>query len=450
MSATTSTNAIFTGTSQFSSDFQQVITRATAIASLPITELNNQVTTLNSQATELNTLDTQFSGLQTAVANIASATGGSSYQATVSDPSVVGVTLTDGATQGTYSIDVVDPGSYATSLTADTWNPTGSDSYELTLDGGKTTYAINTTDDTATGVAAAINAQYSDQVQAAVVNVGTSADPDYRISLEATQLGAETPDILDNGTSLQTQQTVGDEAQYIVDGSGMQENSTSQSVTISPGVTVNLLQADDGNPVTITVTQSTSALSDALSAFATAYNSAVDEVDQSHGQTGGALAGQPIVDELSQILDSIATYTDPSSSLSGLTDLGLTLDDQGHLTYNGLTLESSYLNNPSAVPQFLGSATGGGFLEMATNAMTTVEDPNTGLLATQNNQVSSEITDLQNQITDKQDRVNEMTTEITQQMDNADSLCATLEQQYNYLSGMFSAMQTADQMYANE
>ena len=68
MSTTSTTPAAFTGTSAYSADFANVIARAVAIASLPITQLTNSQTTLTSQSTELTTLDTKFTALQRAVA----------------------------------------------------------------------------------------------------------------------------------------------------------------------------------------------------------------------------------------------------------------------------------------------------------------------------------------------------------------------------------------------
>ena len=67
----TSSSSIFTGSSQFSQDFQNVISRATAIASLPITQLNTDKTNLSSQADALTGIDGKFKALQTAIQGIA-------------------------------------------------------------------------------------------------------------------------------------------------------------------------------------------------------------------------------------------------------------------------------------------------------------------------------------------------------------------------------------------
>src|SRR5208283_4637732 len=95
VTASTSNGTMFTGTSQYSQDFQNVITRAVAIASLPITLLTNQQTTLTNQSTALTKLDTDFTALQTAVQGIQSALDGSSYQTTISDPTVVSASVAD-------------------------------------------------------------------------------------------------------------------------------------------------------------------------------------------------------------------------------------------------------------------------------------------------------------------------------------------------------------------
>src|ERR1700682_6500831 len=129
------TNTIFTGGSQFSADFQNVITRAVNIASLPIGQLNNQKTTLTNQSTALSSLDASFVVLQSAVTGIANAFGGSSLQASISDTSKVGVALGSMAAAGTYSINITDAGTYATSITAANWDASAGPVYKLSLNG---------------------------------------------------------------------------------------------------------------------------------------------------------------------------------------------------------------------------------------------------------------------------------------------------------------------------
>jgi flagellar hook-associated protein 2 len=450
-SSSSNPTGIFTGTSAYSQDFQNIIERAVAIASLPITLLTNQQTTLTNQSNELSTLDTKFTALQTAIQGISDAMSGASYDTTVSDPSVVSASVSDGAAEGVYSIEVNNIGSYATSLSTNTWDstaaPAGTTStYSLVV--GGTTYSFSPADNSAATVASTINSQYGNLVNATAVNVGSASSPDYRISLQNTTLGATTLDIQDSsGASLQTQQQGGEEAEYEVNNSGVIVDSNTRNVSIATGLNLNLLATSSG-PVDVTVTRSTSALSTALSTFADAYNAAATELDNQRGQSGGALQGQSIVNNLSQALSSISTYTS-SDGVGSLSNLGLSLGTNGQITYDATALMAADFGNSAGVAAFLGSASGGGFLEAATNTMTGLEDPTTGLVKTSETNLQSEITSLGTTITDKQNTVADMQTQLTNQMAQADAAIASMEQQYSYLSSMFSAMQTADQMYAN-
>jgi flagellar capping protein FliD len=108
---------------------------------------------------------------------------------------------------------------------------------------------------------------------------------------------------------------------------------------------------------------------------------------------------------------------------------------------------SADLTSSTGVTAFLGSATGGGFLKNATDALTSLEDPTTGLLKTVEADTKAQATKLGTTIAAKQATVDAMQLQMQNQMAAADALVASMEQQYNYLSGLFQAQQTADQMY---
>jgi flagellar hook-associated protein 2 len=450
--STSGSSGAFTGASDYSQDLQDVLNRAVAIAELPITQLTNQQTTVQNQYSELSSIAKDLSSLQSAVQDIAQATGGSSFETDISDPSVVSASTGDGVVAGSYSIEVDSIGAYASSLSASNWTGTSSDpggTYSLVING--TSYQIDSTDGSAASVAAAINAQYGSQVQATVVNVGSDTSPDQRISLQATTLGAQTLDIQDsNGNSLQAQGPAGSQAQYIVDGSGETVTSDSRSVTIASGLTVNLLSSDPGNPVTITVNGTDSALSSALSSFASAYNQVVTDLQSQRGQNAGPLQGQSILSEITQAIGNMATYfTSSSSGVNGLAGLGLSLSENGQLTFDSQTLDSAYNANPAAVTSFLGSASGGGWLESATNTRTNLIDPNTGLVTNEETNLQSQSTSIGNQITAKQSQVTSLQTTLQNQMAAADALISTLEQQDNFLTQMMQAEQIDSQAIAN-
>ena len=652
MGTTSTAPVYFTGTSAYSTDFNNVVSRAVAIATLPITLLTTNQTNLTNQSTELTALDTKFTALQSAIQQIGTALGGSSYQTSVSSPNVLDVSVADGAQEGYYSMNVTSIGAYESSMSTQNWNvPKGSNgkpttftlvvgnqnysvtgadnsaqsvaaainanygnlvqattvnvapgdtrislnsatlgqtnldilnipasatptslqqqasagyaisqttaswdssgnpaTYTLTVGGNQ--YNLTPASNSAADVASAINAAYGGQVRAAVVDLGTGTNHDYRISLQSTtpgpMNGSTTLDLLQNagGAGLQTQQipalslsaaswnatadatgsrstynlvigsskysftpadnsaasvaaainglyggqvhasvvdlgtggspdyrialqgpagttydiqkttatnyqkeqTAGALASYEVNSSGVTNTSTTRNITISDGITATLVGTSGGSPVGITVTRSTSALDTALSGFTDAYNAAVDELGTQRGQSAGALGGQSIVNQLSSLLSSISTYSS-SGQINGLSALGLDLGTDGHITYNNFTLMAADLASSTSVTSFLGSATGGGFLKTATDALTSVEDPTTGLLKTLETDTKSQITSLGTTISAKQAAVDAMQLTMQNQMASADALIASMEQQYSYLSGMFQAQETADAMY---
>jgi flagellar hook-associated protein 2 len=316
-----------------------------------------------------------------------------------------------------------------------------------TLVVGSNTYQFTPADNTAATVAATINAQFGSMVQAAVV--GTPGQPGYGISLQSATQGSSVSLDLQKTTAVsyqaQNPQTAGKLAQYSIDG-GPTVTSNSRSVTVSNGVTLNL----QGTGATdVTVTRSTSALSSALSSFADTYNAVVDELAKQRGQSAGPLQGQSILTILSQTLSSISTYNDASGQIGGLASLGLSFDpsNNGHLDFNAFALMATDFSNSAGVSAFLGSATSGGFLKAATDALKGLEDPTAGFLKTAESDLKTQITNIGNQIATKQSQVDQLQATLTKQMAAADAMIASLEQQYSYLTSMFQAQQTADQMY---
>ena len=274
-------------------------------------------------------------------------------------------------------------------------------------------------------------------MQATIVNVGGPNAPNYQLSLQSTQLGNITIQLSD-GSNLMGHLTAGAPAQYQVNGSPATPiSSSTDTVTVAPGATVNLLQAGTS---TINVSQSASAISNALSSFATAYNSSVDELAKSRGQNAGALSGDSVVFSLTNSLNQLANYTGTSGSFTSLESLGLTFDTNGHLNFDPTALSTVSSSQLSDLTSFLGSATGGGFLQFATNMLTGIEDPTSGLLPTAISSTANEITQENQQISDQQDQINQLQTSLQAQMSQADSTIASLESQNSYFTSLFQSM----------
>src|SRR5215469_11894518 len=77
----------FNGTSQYAQDLENALTRAVQIASMPITQLQNQRSLLTEQQQAYQSLEGKVADVGTAIQGLVSAMGTSSYSANNSNPS---------------------------------------------------------------------------------------------------------------------------------------------------------------------------------------------------------------------------------------------------------------------------------------------------------------------------------------------------------------------------
>jgi flagellar hook-associated protein 2 len=444
---TTSTPAAFLGNSAFSTDLQAVITRAVNIASLPITQLQNQLNTLTGQQTELQTLGSKFQSVQNALDSIGSASSADSFAATVDDPSVASVSVGSGAQAGNYAVDILSVGSQTNTISPNSLlavsdpasgNISASSAFTLTVDGQ--TFSISDASNSLNELAKAINASGAG-VQATIVNVGGST-PDYRLSLQGTHYAPTIIQLNDGSQDLLNTLATGSYVSYKVNGADTTATSDSRTFSIAAGVTVHALTTGAAN---IGVAQNVTGIQSSIGSFVAAFNAAVDEVQQNRGQNGGALAGQSIVSQLSGALRNLADYTPASGSpdIQSITDLGLTFDQTGHLQFDSSVYSDAAGSSLSNVLNFLGSETDGGFLQAAHNILTSVTDSTNGLVASDITTTGASVTNLTKKISSQQDTVTHMQTNLIQQMSKADAAISAMEQQLTQITNLFAAMQQA-------
>jgi flagellar hook-associated protein 2 len=441
------TPATFLGNSAFSADLQQVITRAVNIASLPITQLQNQLSVLTNQQTELQTLGSKFQSLQNALDSIDSASSADSFSASVDDPSVASALVGSGAQAGNYSVDILSVGSQTNTISPNTLlavadpasgNISASSAFTLTVDGQ--TFSISDASNSLNELAQAINASGAG-VQATIVNVGGST-PDYRLSLQGTHYAPTSIQLNDGSQDLLNTLATGSYVSYKVNGADTTATSDTRTFSISAGVTVHALTTGTAN---IGVAQDVAGIQSAIGSFVSAFNAAVDELQQNRGQNGGALAGQSIISQLSGALRNLADYTPTSGSpdIQSVADLGLTFDQTGHLQFDSSVYSAAAGSSLSNVLNFLGSETGGGFLQAAHNILTSVTDSTNGLVANDISATGASVTNLTKKISSKQDTVTQMQTNLIQQMSRADAAISAMEQQVTQITNLFAAMQQA-------
>ncbi len=436
----------FTGVSKFATSLQSVLSRAVSIASLPLDSLNAGLNTLDSKQSALQSIETPFLNLQQSITSLQSTIKSSLLDSSVSDASTVTATVSSGALAGSYSIEVDSLGSWSNALStsgsdvvSDPTTQSISSSSSLNLTVGSSTTTITPSGSSLQSLVTAINTQASDKVQATLVNVGSNTAPDYRLSLRAVNLGSDSIDLTDGTGDLISSSSAGTLATYKVAGSSTSISSNSRTVTLAPGLIVNLKgQSPSGVSTTINVLNNPAPLSAALSSFANAYNSAVDAVSTQHGQNAGPLQGDSLLESLTQTLNRLGTYSNGSPS-SSLASYGLSLDQTGHLSVDSTAFNTAANSNFAGLLSVLGGSTSGGFLKTATDLLSGIEDPVHGLIRNEQSSVATAITAQQTRITNEQAVVNTLQTNLTAQIAKADSTIASLESQVSYVTGLFAA-----------
>lgn len=434
----------FTGNSSYAADLQSAITRAIGFANLPVSLLQNKTNQINNQQTALASLNSKFQSLGTALSAVEKGNTIGSLVASATDSSIVGASATVGAKAGRYTVNVVSLGSQTNAISDDALTTVtdasattiGSGSgYSLTVDGK--TFSLSGATTNLNGLADAINSSGAG-VSATVINIGGPNSPDYRLSLLSSKYSPSAITLKDStNTSLLDTLSTGSYVQYQVNGQPSTPiNSESRTLNFATGLTVTAYKAGSTD---VNVTSSSASLSIGLSALASAYNNAFDELTKSRGQNNGPLSGESIISTLTQSLRSLVNSGSAGGSIQSIADLGLTYDKDGHLNFDSSVLASAMTNSPSDVASFVGSSTSG-FLKGAEAIVNSVNDSTTGIIAQSTTSNATQLTNLGTKISSLQDRITLLQTSLTAKMTKADATISSLQSQTTYYTNLFAQM----------
>jgi flagellar hook-associated protein 2 len=533
----------FAGVSQFSSDFQSVLTRAVQIAQLPVQALQNDQTTLQGEQQALTALEPDLTSVGSAIAALGTLSANGGLGASSSNSSIVTAVNTGASGEASYTIsNIMSLASAAqeTSLTGYANSATApiSASGYVNLVVGSNTYQLNISgNNNLTGLETAIN-NAGAGVNATILTTGTGATPDF-LTISANSPGATTLQLNDltNPTDLVSNTNSGTETSLttyanpsstpvsskgylnLVVGSktynlniasnnnlnglvqainnanaGVTASVSGNSLSISTnnaGATTiqlnDLTPADlisgtnqgtnanfslNGVPVqrsnntindlipglsltlnsttsstgsaTISLETDPSQLSSALQSLVSTYNAALADVAAQSGQSGGALTGNLVIQQISQDLQQMVTYFNPSgtSSIHSLSDLGVSFSNTGQMSFDQTTFNGLSDSQISDALSFFGSSNSG-FAALANN-FTQLTDPISGLIQSQQAGYTSENTQLTNQIATLNAQVSAVETNEAAVLEAADAAAAELESEQSTLSATLESVDFVD------
>jgi flagellar hook-associated protein 2 len=430
-------------------DVAATVSSLMAIQRMPETAWKAQVTSLQAQDAAITTLGSDLSSLSTALNALTSFDGAlTSKTGASSDTTVVTLTSADSAARaGTHSITVSKLAQTSTEYSSAV--PAGDTlSGSITLQTGSgavTTIALDSTNNTLAGLAAAINAAGID-ISANVVTDRTGS----RLSLVSATSGTEgqitvggsiTDDTTSGAVSFTTGQT-GVDAEFTVDGLSVTSSSNTVRGAI-PGVTFQLLSVSStGSQVEIA--NDTGSVTTALGSFVAAYNQLVTDMTTQEGKDASGNA-EPLLGStvLSQIQASLATVLSTTFSGSGavknMTQLGLTLGTDGKLSLESSTLATTLNASFNDVTKFFQNVGGTGQTLLSTlNGLGTASS--TGMLKMALAQNADEETRLNQNTTNLETRLASYQTLLTAQLSAANQILQSIPQQLDEVKQIYAAI----------
>lgn len=342
-------------------DSQKIIDGLTSLNLSRINVLKGRQATITLRQNTFTAIRDQLSDVQSAVAKLGRSVGGAfdGRKANVTDESLLTATAGTTATPGVYNLTITNL-AQAQSVASQGFADPGTQIKEGTIgfrvgSGATTTITIGPSNNTLQGLVDSINNSGAD-VRASIINDG-SATP-YRLVLTSTKSGeANTIAVTNNltsgsGADIDPLASVLSEAKdariQLGNGPGAitVRSDTNRVNNVLPGVTLNLLKADAGKEVTVTVANDTDGAKRAIQDFVDAYNKVIEFIDKrddfsSDTNEAGVLLGSrdaaDIQIELSRVLTSPVPGVKPLANT--LSAIGVTLDEKGKLNIDSGKLD---------------------------------------------------------------------------------------------------------------
>lgn len=434
----------FTGISQYSADFQTILTRVVSIASFPLNQLKNEQADNTTRKQLSSELSASVKSLQERLKSLSSVADKRGVSATSSNSSKLSIDSVNTDTPTSYRISNVsslakaasetsisgyaDPNATAVSATGTLKLTVGAGEFDLTLGPGENNLV---------GLRNKINSLGAG-VNASIVNV--SATENY-LSISANSAGEKALSLRDDptgaNTSLLSTSNQGSNLQFNLNGIPVTRSSNQVNDLIG-GVSFSVKATTDLNEtLTIDLASDKSKLSSAIFDFVDAYNAVQTKVNGQVGEAAGLLSGDFLVREAQESLRRITNFGLSSGSVKSLADVGVTFDSTGVLTFDSTAfnaLSSSAIQDAFA---FFSTSTGVGREVARLDSFT---DNVTGLAQVQINQYTSTESRLSEQISTLEDRINVIQISYQQRLQAADALLGRIESQKTVINASIDSL----------
>ena len=398
----------------------------------------------------LGSLKGALSSLQDAASDLAASADLVPRTADSANTDVLTATADSGAPLGTFSVEVVNLAS-ADKQASDPFAAPDSaiGTGTLTLSSGGQSFDVEVGSDANT------LADIRDAINSAAGNTSISAsilteDAGSRLILTARETGAENAIAVsqsggDGGLAALTTTT---ELSAAVDATIRVDtfefsSATNQVSGVLEGLTLNLVDADPGNPVTVTVAENRSAVVDQVSNLVdrvNAFNDVESQVASFNPDTGeaGPLLGDSTLRRIDREISSIlASRVGGELGFDSLPALGITTNEAGKLELDEAALNAALDERPQVLRDVLGGDDGiaarlGAFLDRAVGEGS--------LIAARQEGIEASIERLDDDRAALDRRIASLEQRFVEQFSALDTLIAELNQTSSFLNSQLASL----------
>lgn len=421
-------------------------------------QIDTQTLTTTTTLTAVGTVKSSLETYRAAVAAMNKASAFSGLTGASSNEKAASVTVTDSASDGTYSLEVtslassskISSGVYAEKSAAVVNDTTSAQDLTISQSGKESKVSIP---------AGATLAQTRDLINTQMASRGISANiltdaSGSRLVLSSSTTGKGTEISMsanaDSGLDkLTTSTTVTKPANaiYTIDGIEMESSTNTVAAAIS-GVSLKLLEAGKS---TITVSTNTDTLKTATTGFVDAYNALMTQLNTltkvstgADGTTsGGGLTGDSTVRHLIQAMRNELVTSSGSSKLT-LSQFGINTDQKTGLLVMDDAKWTAAMADTANVAAIQDMFTGkNGLLSRMTNA-TDAYAVTGGILSSRSDSLSNTLTKLTEQQEALNRRISNLTTTLTAKYTAMDTLVAQLNATSKSIMTTLNALNNAD------
>ena len=245
------------------------------------------------------------------------------------------------------------------------------------------------------------------------------------------------------GRMLTEAQELGKNAQFTVNGTTITSttNTVTSDISRIDGVTLTLkrVNTEEDGKTTLSVTQDTDQLKDAVKEFVTAYNSFMSKVDTVTAN-GAALHGETTLTSMKNTIRSFATGTNVNEgAFKMLSEIGVSVGtatagnistaDTNTLIFDESKLEDALANDPESVKAILAGETG--VFNMIENTVEQSLKSTVGFFDVKTKTVDSNITKMNDKIKKQNENIASYKTQLEKRFKAMEDMIASVRQNYN-------------------